>query len=50
MATLAAKLRINPTHCRGALEYDHQMAHIAVQAVTSGNCSSGRPVTLSELD
>ena len=50
MATLAAKLRINLTHYHGALEYDQRMAHIGLQAGTSGNSSSRRPVTLSELD
>ena len=50
MAALAPRLRINLTHYHAALEYDHRMAHIALQAGISHNCSSKRPVTLSELD
>ena len=47
MAALAPRLKINLTHYHAALEY---VAHIALQAGISHNCSSKRPVTLSELD
>ena len=47
MVALAPRLKINLTHYHAALEY---VAHIALQAGISHNCSSKRPVTLSELD
>ena len=50
MAALAPRLRINLTHYHAALEYDHRMAHIALQADISRDCSSKRPLALSDFD
>ena len=47
MAALAPRLRINLTHYHAALEY---VAHIALQADISRDCSSKRPLALSDFD